>query len=86
LKAHAGSINFLVHWVVEGSNDQRNWVELDKRDTDELVGSRLVKNFRCSGRHSSEYFHFIRLRQTGKTSSNEDYFLLCNVEFFGILR
>jgi hypothetical protein len=75
-----------VHWVVEGSNDQNNWMEIDKKDTQELDGRSIVKNFSCSTHHSSKFFRFIRLRQTGINNSNYDYFCLRNIEFFGVLK
>jgi hypothetical protein len=84
LKSHGAGSDYPVHWVIEGSNDQKNWVKIDARDTQELVGKSLVKHFNCSSDHSSEFFRFIRLRQTGKNSSNHDFLMLCNIEFFGV--
>jgi hypothetical protein len=83
LRSHTGTVNYLVHWVIDASNDERSWVEIDRRDTQELVGNNLVKNFRCSGAQTSEFFRFIRIRQTRETSSNSNCLVLCNVEFFG---
>jgi hypothetical protein len=70
--------------VIEGSNDEKNWVNIDTRDTQELAGNYLVKHFNCSGGGASESFRFIRLRQTGKNSTNCDNLMLGNIEFFGM--
>jgi hypothetical protein len=74
-----------LQWVIEGSNDRENWELLDSRNTHELDGSYLVKTFNCTTGHSSKFFRFLRLRQTGKNSRGDDTLVLTNVEFFGSL-
>jgi len=80
LKSHKGGANYILAWVVEGSEDGRKWEVVDQRRTDQLAGSSKVGTFPVT---SSRYFRFVRLRQTEKNSSNGNYFLLANIEVFG---
>jgi hypothetical protein len=76
-------------WVVEGSKDGSTWDNLGSQNTEELNGPSIVKTFNCSSAKSSEFFRFVRLRQTGRNclSSREyHYFVLQAVEFFGTLQ
>jgi hypothetical protein len=73
-------------WVVEGSKDGSTWELLDSRNTEELNGDSIVKTFNCSSAKSSEFFRFVRLRQTGKNCQGDDYFVLGAVELFGTLQ
>jgi hypothetical protein len=78
----------LREWVIEGSNDGSTWEILDRRNTEELNGYSIVKTFGCSSAKSSDFFRFVRLKQTGKNcrSGWEDHILvLTNIEFFGTL-
>jgi hypothetical protein len=81
-------------WVVEGSNDGSGWELLDSRNTEDLNGLSIVKTFNCSTAKSSDFFRFIRLRQTGVncgagstygSSSWRHYFTFTAAEFFGTL-
>ena len=74
----------LVQWVIEGSNDESSWHEIDRRNTQDLKGPSVVKTYSCGG-EISEGFRFIRLRQTGKNSYGYDYLFLAAIEFFGTL-
>jgi hypothetical protein len=82
LKSHSGAGNFFSDWVLEGSEDDRTWDILDHRQTNKLVGASRICTYSIT---SSRYFRYVRLRQTGKTSSNYDYLLLTNIELFGIV-
>jgi hypothetical protein len=78
--------DWFTEWEIEGSNDGNVWKSLDSRNTRELCGASLVKTYECQRANSNEYFRFIRMRQTGKASDNSDCLILCNIEFFGILK
>ena len=74
-------------WVIEGSNDNLSWTNIDeirgyKFDSHTHVGVFEIP----AGRRSDQYFRYIRLRQVDLNSSNEDYLVLTNLEFFGKIR
>jgi hypothetical protein len=73
-------------WVVEGSNDEENWITLDERNTRELVGLGKMKTFECPGYRQANFFRWLRVRQTGKNSTGDHYLNLSAVEFFGVLK
>jgi hypothetical protein len=85
LKSGGYGGDHLVTWEIEGSNDGLTWASVDKRNTQELNGNYIVKTFECCGESRSKLFRYIRLRQTGKNSTNYDNLSLCNIEFFGKL-
>jgi hypothetical protein len=85
LKSGGDSGQHLVEWEMEGSNDCTTWTTLDKRNTQELNGNYIVKTFECSSENRSKSFRYMRLRQTGRNSSNADYLQLCSIEFFASL-
>jgi len=82
LKSNAGG-HYLVKWALEGSNDGSAWTALDERETQEFKTSKGSKTFTCSG---PQFFRFVRLRQTGKNSNNNDQLILSALELFGALR
>jgi hypothetical protein len=84
LKSHSGGANFLLKWELKGSNDKTTWVGLDKQQTNEINGTSITKTFSCPlARRSSDFYRYIRLQQTGKASTGQDYLILANIEFFG---
>jgi hypothetical protein len=73
-------------WVIEGSNEDTGWIELDRRDNDDTIqGGHAFHNFKCPSRDDDHMFRYIRLSQTGLNSSNYNHLLLCNFEPFGRL-
>jgi hypothetical protein len=74
-----------LQWAIEGSNDAKEWTRIDERDTKELQGG-VMKSFKCEGKGSSKYFRMIRFMQLGQSSRNDDYLVLCMLEFFGSLK
>jgi hypothetical protein len=85
LKSNPYADSDFVSWVIEGSNDGSNWTTLDERNTRDLNGPGIVKTYLCSN-DCSEFFHYIRMRQTGRNSINHDRLTLTNIEFFGRVR
>jgi hypothetical protein len=81
----SGNTNHLLQWTIEGSNDGNAWECIDSQNTQDLNGSYVTKTFKYSS-PSSHFCRYIRLTQTGKNSNGNDYFVLCNIEFFGRLR
>jgi hypothetical protein len=82
LKSHLGASNFVTDRVLEGSKDGRTWDILDRGQPNGPVGASRICTDPVS---SSRCFRCIRLRQTGKTSSNYDHVLLTNIELFGMV-
>jgi hypothetical protein len=74
----------LLKWSLDCSHDGTSWVNLDRRETNDLNGNRVVKSYDCRSLESpSPFFRFIRLTQTGTNSSGYDHLMVTNVEFFG---
>jgi hypothetical protein len=86
LKSGGAEFDYLLQWQIEGSNDGNTWKSLDSRSTNDLYGIWIVKTYACSAVNPNEFFRFIRIRQTGRNSHNNDFFNLCNIEFFGKLK
>jgi hypothetical protein len=83
IKSDGGSYH-LLKWSLDGSNDGTSWINLDRRETNDLNECYTVKSYDCATvASSSSFFRFIRLTQTGKDSHGDDYLQLANLEFFG---
>jgi uncharacterized protein YqgQ len=79
-----GDGNHPVNWVIEGSVDKTQWVELDRHiNCPDLRGKNVSQTFSVSG---TGFFRLIRLRQTGPDSLNQNYLTLSAFELFGIVR
>ena len=73
--------------AIEGSNDGSEWKVIDKRDTRDLDGRYIVKTYDCEcNQVKKKYYRYLRLRQTGKNSINDDCLQLSGLEMFGFLR
>jgi hypothetical protein len=60
-----------------------NWL-IDTRNTQDLNGKSITKIFECQSNFSvSNFYRYVRLTQTGKTSHGDDCLALTNIEFFG---
>jgi hypothetical protein len=86
LKSGSRGAHYLVQWEIEGSNDGNTWKSLDSRNTRDLCGNFIAKTYECSKSNLNEFFRFIRMKLTGKDSSNCDCLMLSNIEFFGTLK
>jgi hypothetical protein len=75
--------NHLVKWVIEGSDDRNEWMCLDERETHELNGNGRVSSFKIENDSEIPFFRYVRLRQNGRNSSNNDHLVLNRIEFFG---
>lgn len=77
----ANQHHHLKSWVLEGSNDDISWVQIDEHiDDDSLNGRLKVGTYHVN---NNSVFRYIRLRQIGKTWANKDYLLLTGFELFG---
>jgi hypothetical protein len=84
LKSDGESGNHLLQWTLAGSRDGQTWGSIDARDTQDLNGKFITKTYSCSvSSDGSRFYRYIRLTQTGKNSTGQDFLQLGNVEFFG---
>jgi hypothetical protein len=76
--------NHLKSWIVEGSTNEADWLELDRHQS----CSDLNDRYRVRSYHIKNpgTFKFIRIRQTWKSHCDSDMLALTAVEFFGTLR
>ena len=73
----------LQSWVLEGSDDGREWAELDARDNDDSLNDALAfRRFKCVIKITCR---FIRLRITGPDHSGTNILILNAIEFYGRL-
>jgi hypothetical protein len=81
-----GHATFQAHpksWVLEGSNDGKNWIELDRRTNDaQLNGQLMVVGYDVT---NSALCCFIRLRQIDKNHDGTDFLVLSALELFGLI-
>jgi hypothetical protein len=76
---------YLRTWELEVSNDKSSWVKIDGRATNELNGSNVTRYFACNSA-STEFYRFVRIRQTNTNHNGNWYLAIGNVEFFGRLQ
>lgn len=79
----------LKSWVLEGSNDDSEWHQLDRKDDNEDLRHPGLKYM---GRGQASFavtehgeYRFVRLRQTGENHEGNDVFSVRMMEFFGTL-
>jgi hypothetical protein len=79
----------ILSWIVEGSLDGANWIEVDRRrNADEMRRPPCTCSFSISNSSSNSKrteFRLIRLRQTGENVNGEQCLRLSGFELFGIL-
>lgn len=74
-------------WVVEASNDKKNWEIVDQHEDDSsLRGSGRIVTFKTKVKETNSFYRYIRIRQTGKSWSNSYDFIMYYVEFYGKLK
>jgi hypothetical protein len=86
LRSSANPIGWrhLRSWVIEGSDDSANWVELDRRqDEGTLNGPRSISSFEVRNVTECRY---IRLRGIGPSWKGDNHLLFSAFDLFGGLR
>jgi hypothetical protein len=73
-------------WTLEGSKDGLKWVKIDDRQNDTSLNSQGAISVFSLSESFQEAFRMIRVRQTGKSSSNSDYLIVNTIDFFGVLK
>lgn len=69
-------------WVVEGSNNLNEWIELDSKNTYDLNQARAIRNFSCQNKVQM-MFRYLRLRHTGMNGASTAQMFLGGIEFYG---
>lgn len=85
IKSHSSRPNYchLRNWVIEVSNDNENWETVDYHSNDSrLNGSNITAIFKVN-KELSDFYRFIRLRQTGYSWHSDYYIYFYFIEFFG---
>jgi hypothetical protein len=76
--------NHLRSWVLEGSTNDIDWLEIDRQQSkNDLNGRSRVKTWPVKSPGNYRYF---RLTQTGKSHCDSDMLVLTGIEFFGTFR
>lgn len=77
--------SYLTSWVIEGSNDNYNWMLIDSHyDDKSLAEEYKVCTFTVQNMQLAVLlFRYVRIRMTGKSSANDNYLELRSIEFFG---
>lgn len=79
----------LKNWVFEVSNDNSNWIQIDRHENDDkLRGSMLAPLFKIDIENGG-FYRYIRIRQTGEswyTKKTGNYFILREFEIYGKLK
>lgn len=76
-----------VNWVIEGSNTDltNDWVILDSRnDIKSLDDSYAFQTFFIQ--KSCDFYRYLRIRQTGRDSTNDHYLEISELDFYGITK
>ena len=76
-------------WVVEVSNDNNEWEEIDRHENDSsLKGSKIMFTFKIQNQNEKENFYrFIRLRQMSKGwDRSDDRIWFYSIDFNGEIR
>ena len=81
LRSGNGS-NGLRSWVLESSDDGKTWDSIDERNTEDLIGHFVAKQYKCQVKMTS-YRQYFRIRQRGKNRDGNDTLCLSELEFLG---
>lgn len=75
-------------WCVEGSNNGSTWVTLDTHSGDRsLDGNDASNTFEIpNNSNSSDFYRYLRFRQTGSNTCGNNTLILTALEYFGIIR
>ncbi|KAK8857517.1 hypothetical protein M9Y10_015922 [Tritrichomonas musculus] len=75
----------LRNWVVEVSDDAKDWLIVDQHSDDQTLNdANVVHAFRTS--ELNDFYRFVRIRQTGQNWQNDFEMIFYYIEFFGKLK
>ena len=75
------------NWIIEGSNDAKNWKTLDSRqEINGLHSGNTVITFDIKSQpNNNESFQYLRIQLTGTNTSGYHHLTFSALEFFGTL-
>jgi hypothetical protein len=76
--------NHLRSWVLDGSTNDRDWLELDRQQSKNDLNDR--SRVRTWAVKAPGTYRFVRLTQTGKSHCDSDMLVLTGIELFGVIR
>ena len=72
-------------WVIEGSNDGKNWEKIDEQINCSYLNGRYCSHTFQIENLKQEEFNFIRMKLTDKNWRNDNYLCISAFELFGTL-
>lgn len=73
------------NWVIEASNDNQNWIEIDRHQNDQTLNkSSIVGSFEIQNK-DKRFYQYIRIRQTGESWKGNSFGFNA-IEFYGSLK
>jgi len=82
--ANYDNYSHLKNWVIEGSLDKENWIEIDRQENNNVLNGANFQHYFSIPRITSP-FQYIRIKSIGKTQNNLHYLSFTNIELFGEL-
>eukprot|EP00729_Bicosta_minor_P006641 gene6641-biopygen28941 len=82
------NVNFrLVHWRLEGSNDDSAWTLLKTHANDQALPAQgySTASWPVEAAADGASYRYFRILQTGKNSIDEDYLVCAGIELYGLL-
>lgn len=79
----------LKNWMIEVSNDQKKWIEIDKRQNDSKLNGPSFKSVFKINKQQNDFYRYVRIRQIGPSwynCSNHNYIGIRYIEFFGKMK
>lgn len=77
--------NCLKNWVLEVSNNESEWIEVDRRVEDSSIHGKFITST-YNVLKKDDYYRFIRLRQTGRNWIGDLCTNINKIEFYGKLK
>lgn len=73
------------NWVIEGSNDDTQWTILDTHTNDHSIDDRSKSNTFIIQNKNNIFYRYLRLRQTGLNTINNNTLIISAIEYFGTI-
>eukprot|EP00729_Bicosta_minor_P019565 gene19565-biopygen26281 len=78
----------LLHWRLEGSNDDSTWTLLKTHANDQALPAQgySTASWPIEAAADGASYRYFRIFQTGKDSSGHDFLACAGIELYGLLR